>query len=136
MHNTSSCKGKYLHYKGKSYDVLGEARNVKTNEVYIVYKQNYGRKQWWIRPKDMFFETVLRDDQEYGRFEKIDDHVDIRAPKFDAFNVRHTETGERYFVTHMKFYDQYYLRLENMHGEQLQLELPSSANLALAEKAL
>jgi len=48
--------GRYRHYKGKDYDVLGVARHSETEEEYVVYRQLYGEGGLWIRPKEMFLE--------------------------------------------------------------------------------
>ena len=50
--------GRYRHYKGKDYIVLGVARHSETNEEMVVYRQDYGDKGLWVRPKAMFLESV------------------------------------------------------------------------------
>lgn len=65
--------GKYRHYKGKEYLVLGEARHSETEEIFVVYQPQYGDRKWWIRPKFMFLEQVLVEGTWMPRFEKIAD---------------------------------------------------------------
>lgn len=48
-------KGKYRHFKGGEYEVIEIAIHSETLEEYVVYRQLYGDKKLWIRPKDMFF---------------------------------------------------------------------------------
>jgi hypothetical protein len=65
--------GKYKHYKGKQYEVIGFAKHSETLEELIVYKALYDSKEFgnddlWVRPKSMFFETVTIDDKEIPRF--------------------------------------------------------------------
>jgi hypothetical protein len=50
--------GRYRHYKGKEYLVLGVARHSETEEELVVYRQDYGDRGLWVRPAAMFLETV------------------------------------------------------------------------------
>ena len=59
---------RYRHYKGNEYTVLGLARHSETNEELIVYRQEYGDHGLWVRPKQMFLETVTIDGQAVPRF--------------------------------------------------------------------
>lgn len=68
-----SLLGKYKHYKGKEYELLGIAKHSETLEEMAVYKalyQNEG-ENLWVRPKTMFFEKIIVDGKEKYRFEKI-----------------------------------------------------------------
>ena len=70
-------KGKYQHDKGKLYDVIDVARHSETLEELVVYKALYdspefGNNSIWVRPKEMFFETVIVDGKEIPRFEYLD----------------------------------------------------------------
>lgn len=64
-------KGRYRHFKGNEYEVIGTARHSETTEEYVVYKALYGDGGLWIRPKEMWNETVERDGKTYKRFEFI-----------------------------------------------------------------
>lgn len=50
--------GRYRHYKGPEYRVLGLARHSETEEVVVVYQTLYGDRSWWVRPATMFLESV------------------------------------------------------------------------------
>ena len=50
--------GRYRHYKGNEYTVLGVARHSETLEEVVVYRQEYGDCGLWVRPAAMFAETV------------------------------------------------------------------------------
>jgi hypothetical protein len=50
--------GRYRHYKGKEYVVLGVARHSETEEELVVYRQDYGDRGLWVRPAGMFMQTV------------------------------------------------------------------------------
>ena len=65
--------GRYQHYKGPEYEVLDVARHSETEEWFVVYKLCYGDESTWIRPLEMFTETVTLDDgRVVQRFAKID----------------------------------------------------------------
>jgi hypothetical protein len=61
--------GRYRHYRGRYYEVVGLARHSETEEELVVYRPLYPAT-WplWVRPRAMFFETVLVDGQEVPRF--------------------------------------------------------------------
>ena len=63
--------GRYRHYKGKDYIVLGVARHSETEEELVVYRQDYGDRGLWVRPKAMFLETVNIDGKNVARFEFV-----------------------------------------------------------------
>ena len=55
--------GKYQHYKGKLYEVIGVAKHSETLGEFVVYRALYnspkfGKNALWIRPKKMFLENV------------------------------------------------------------------------------
>ena len=50
--------GRYRHYKGKEYRVHHLARHSETREVVVVYQLLYDDFSFWVRPADMFNETV------------------------------------------------------------------------------
>lgn len=63
--------GRYRHYKGKEYDVLGVAKHSETEEEFVVYRALYGERGLWIRPVAMFLETVYVDARPIPRFERL-----------------------------------------------------------------
>jgi hypothetical protein len=63
--------GRYRHYKGPEYEVLGVARHSETEEEFVVYRALYGEGGLWIRPAPMFLETVTVDGQTCPRFQLI-----------------------------------------------------------------
>jgi len=65
--------GRYQHYKGPEYTVIGTARHSETEEELVVYRQEYGARGLWVRPKGMFTETVSVAGQTLPRFRRIDD---------------------------------------------------------------
>ena len=60
--------GRYRHFKGKEYEVLGVARHSETEEEYVVYRQLYGEHSLWVRPASMWNEMVTRDGKTQRRF--------------------------------------------------------------------
>ena len=65
--------GKYRHYKGNKYDVIGIARHSETEESLVVYKPLYGESGLWVRPLEMFQENVEIDGKFVPRFKYIGD---------------------------------------------------------------
>jgi hypothetical protein len=63
--------GRYRHYKGNEYTVLGVARHSETLEELVVYRQEYGDHGLWVRPAAMFAETVIVDGRAVPRFEFV-----------------------------------------------------------------
>ena len=63
--------GRYRHYKGKEYTVLGVARHSETDEEMVVYRQEYGDHGLWVRPKAMFVEMVEVNGQLVPRFQYL-----------------------------------------------------------------
>lgn len=66
--------GKYKHYKGGMYEVLGVARHSETLEELVVYRalydsKEFGKNSLWVRPKRMFCESVEVDGKTISRFE-------------------------------------------------------------------
>ncbi|MBR6045475.1 MAG: DUF1653 domain-containing protein [Ruminococcus sp.] len=61
--------GRYRHYKGNEYEVLGIARHSETLEPMVIYKALYGSGDIWARPAQMWNEPVL--DGSRKRFERI-----------------------------------------------------------------
>lgn len=53
--------GRYRHFKGKEYQVIGTARHSETLEEMVVYRALYGEGGLWVRPAAMWSETVERD---------------------------------------------------------------------------
>jgi len=64
--------GRYRHYKGHEYEVLGVARHSETEEEYVVYRALYGDRGLWIRPKAMFEELVVIEGKNVPRFEPLE----------------------------------------------------------------
>ncbi len=64
--------GRYRHFKGNEYTVLGVARHSETMEELVVYRPEYGDRALWVRPKQMFQETVEVDGQIVPRFASIE----------------------------------------------------------------
>ena len=64
--------GRYRHYKGGEYEVLGVARHSETHEALVVYRPLCNDTGWWVRPHAMFFEDVDIDGERRPRFEMIE----------------------------------------------------------------
>lgn len=62
--------GRYRHYKGGEYEVIGVARHSETLEPLVVYRPRY-QTGWWVRPHAMFFEAINTDGTMRPRFERV-----------------------------------------------------------------
>jgi cyclomaltodextrinase len=65
--------GKYRHFKGKEYEVIGVAKHSETLQEFVVYRELYGEGLLWIRPMAMFMEKVKVNGVEMPRFEFVGD---------------------------------------------------------------
>jgi hypothetical protein len=63
--------GRYRHYKGGEYEVIGVARHSETLEPLVVYRPLYGDSGLWVRPHAMFFGEVVIDGVTSARFARI-----------------------------------------------------------------
>lgn len=68
--------GIYRHYKGNNYEVIGVARHSEDETELVVYRPLYGDRDLWVRPLQMFTETVVINGQTLPRFARIDDKLD------------------------------------------------------------
>ncbi len=60
--------GKYRHYKGGEYEVVGIATHSETHEQHVVYRPLYGEGKLWVRPLSMFVENVIVEGRSVPRF--------------------------------------------------------------------
>lgn len=65
--------GRYRHYKGGEYEVIGTARHSETEEQLVVYRCLYGDYSLWVRPLSMFNETVNLAGEQVSRFTRVGD---------------------------------------------------------------
>ena len=65
--------GRYRHYKGGLYDVIGTARHSETLEPMTLYRALYGERGLWVRPAAMFEEAIEVDGMRQPRFVRISD---------------------------------------------------------------
>ena len=63
--------GKYRHFKGGEYSVQGVAQHSETGEMLVVYSPLYGEGGLWVRPLEMFLETVEHGGETRPRFEYV-----------------------------------------------------------------
>ena len=63
--------GKYRHFKGGEYEVIGIAKHSETQEEMVVYRALYGNGELWVRPACMWNETVEKDGKTFSRFTYI-----------------------------------------------------------------
>lgn len=102
--------GLYKHYKGENYEVFCLAKDMQDSygESFVLYRQLYGDKSFWIRPQKMFFEKVHFNGLQVQRFslegeaqdtsDKIKEFVTIVKRSRTPIRIRHSETLCEYTV--------------------------------------
>lgn len=65
--------GKYRHFKGNLYEVIGVANHSETMEPMVVYRALYGEHGLWVRPASMWEEVVDRDGYHGPRFQFVEE---------------------------------------------------------------
>jgi len=63
--------GRYRHYKGNEYEVIGMACHSETHEMMVVYRPLYGEGGLWVRSAAMFAENVTIDGKTQPRFARL-----------------------------------------------------------------
>lgn len=64
--------GKYRHFKGNEYEVLGFAKHSETLEDMVIYRALYGEYGIWVRPVSMWCQTVINNGISISRFTYIE----------------------------------------------------------------
>lgn len=106
----SIISGKYRHFKGKIYDLYCVAFD-RDGKKYVLYQQDYGDKSFWIRPYEMFFESVsLENGDTVPRFskttakrQKVENKIKklIDLIETQTLVIRHSENEEEYIITNI-----------------------------------
>lgn len=65
--------GKYKHYKGNMYELIGTAKHSETLEELVIYRALYGERELWARPSKMWDEMVLVDGKNVPRFQFVEE---------------------------------------------------------------
>lgn len=68
--------GRYRHYKGGEYEVIGVVRHSETEEPLVLYRPLYKDSGWWVRPFAMFIEQVEIDGCLQPRFAVVGELTD------------------------------------------------------------
>ena len=71
--------GLYRHYKGGLYEVQGVVRHSETLQPMVLYQALYGQRGFWVRPFDMFLESVQVAGRTVSRFTRIADDTTAQA---------------------------------------------------------
>lgn len=83
--------GRYRHFKGNEYEVIGIARHSETEKPMVVYRALYGEGGLWTRPASMWNEEATRDGKTYHRFYRLDriERVERYERLFDEAATSH-----------------------------------------------
>ena len=65
--------GKYRHFKGNFYEVIGIANHSETMEPMVVYRALYGDQGLWVRPASMWNEIVEKENYTGPRFQFVEE---------------------------------------------------------------
>lgn len=76
MNEQTIPSGKYRHYKGNDYEVIGVAFHSETQEQLVVYRPLYEEGKLWVRPLSMFIERINVDGKQVQRFEPVRAHLE------------------------------------------------------------
>jgi hypothetical protein len=68
--------GRYRHYKGGEYEVVGVVRHSETLEALVLYRPLHNDSGLWVRPYAMFFETIDLEGRKQPRFAPVRDRSD------------------------------------------------------------
>lgn len=64
--------GKYIHYKGNTYNVIGLCKHTETAEELVYYQALYGNYEFWARPIEMFVSDIDFEGKIVPRFSFIE----------------------------------------------------------------
>ena len=95
--------GRYRHFKGNAYEVLGIALHSETEEPMVVYRALYGEEGLWTRPAEMWNETVERGGRAYKRFYRLD-----RIERVEKFERLFDEAAASHDPEKLHLLDAYY----------------------------
>ena len=76
--------GRYRHYKGGLYEVVGVARHSESLEPMVVYRPLYGAAELWVRPFGMFLEVVSHEGQLQPRFSLVSSDIGVTQQELVA----------------------------------------------------
>ena len=68
--------GRYRHYKGGEYEVIGVVRHSESLEPMVLYRPLYNDTGHWVRPLAMFLEAVEHEGKSQPRFRRMDEGAD------------------------------------------------------------
>ncbi len=68
--------GRYRHYKGGEYEVIGVVRHSETEEPLVLYRPLYNDSGWWVRPFALFVEQIDIDGRLQPRFAVVAEMTD------------------------------------------------------------
>jgi hypothetical protein len=60
--------GRYRHFKGQDYLVMGTATHTETGEVFVLYRAVGDPDRWWLRPRSQFVDQVVHQGTARPRF--------------------------------------------------------------------
>jgi len=95
--------GRYRHFKGNAYEVIGVARHSETEEPMVVYRALYGDGGLWVRPASMWNEQITRDGKTHHRFYRLD-----RIERVEKYERLFDEADTSHDPEKLRLLDEYY----------------------------
>lgn len=95
--------GRYRHFKGNVYEVIGIARHSETEEPMVVYRALYGDGGIWVRPASMWNEQVIRNGKTRHRFYRLD-----RIERVEKYERLFDEAATSHDPEKLRLLDAYY----------------------------
>jgi hypothetical protein len=108
--------GKYIHFKGKEYEVTGIAVHSETLEDMVVYRSLYGDGKIWVRPAAMCNEIVEHNGRLVKRFTHEDDFIEETSPAGISNRSTNDEKVELFLSLFRGCSDVYARRWESKDG--------------------
>ncbi len=118
--------GRYRHFKGNDYLVIGLGKDSETAEPVVIYRALYGEGDVWVRPLKMWNEEVLKDGKTYRRFSYVPEEDIIKvAVAYDEdtkevyYHFGHCPLFKIYSLKEGEIVNEEYLDTTGGHGCEL-----------------
>ncbi len=85
--------GRYRHYKGGEYEVVGVVRHSETLEPLVLYRPLHEDVGLWVRPFAMFLETVDHGGKRQPRFSLVSSAASVTEAEPAAGAMMHEQAA-------------------------------------------
>jgi len=101
--------GLYKHFKGNNYQLISYAKHSEDTSEYVVYRALYGDRDLWVRPAEMWDETLERDGKSFKRFTEVSDRIIeterlfLRKLTEDDYDALYAVLGDSEIMSHYPY---------------------------------